>query len=451
MGADRGMQAVVTATIFTALAGLFVILRCISRFWVIHQPGPEDYFIIFAMVLSVATTITIALEKDNGLGRHQDTVSQKEGETMLKVLYASIIVYNLGLFLVKDSILYQYLRFFVERRYRRAAWFLIGFILVGGVAFILTGCFACSPIAFSWDKSIQGGHCINQEPLWFSFSGFNILTDLAVWVLPMPVLWKLQLPRKQKLSLIGVFALGGFGCITGMLRLHAIYVATNSTDPSYDNLPAATWSAAELNVGIMCACVPALRPVISLVFPRLLSTTRRDHSTNPTRGPYARRSTQPQNESVVELSHGIKAQSEISRDDTVSLEHSHDPNSIRVKNECVYELSSDLYDKVLGNLPGWTAEVKPLVESGQLSLKLRCEFSNGLRGPGFKIATAAVEGVLLWDESGMVVTEVISMKERPRGFKLIDNHNHTDAIGGGRSGKRRNKKRRDLDDDDWDI
>jgi hypothetical protein len=166
----------------------------------------------------------------------------------------------------------------------------------------------------------------------------------------MPVLYNLQLARKQKISLIAVFALGGLwvveqtfaagpllidrlfsGCITGILRLHALYIATNSTDITYDNVEAATWSAAELNVGIMCACVPALRPVIGLVFPRLLASSRRGGNSNatyPTRGTYIQ-----QNESVVELSHVAKAQSQVSRDDTVSFEHHHDPTAIRVKSE----------------------------------------------------------------------------------------------------------------------
>jgi hypothetical protein len=45
--------------------------------------------------------------------------------------------------------------------------------------------------------------------LWFTFAATSIVTDLAIWLLPMPVLKSLQLPRKQKYSLMGVFALGG--------------------------------------------------------------------------------------------------------------------------------------------------------------------------------------------------------------------------------------------------
>jgi hypothetical protein len=106
MALERGMQAVVTAIAFNALAALFIILRCISRFWVIHQAGTEDYLIIFALILSCGTTATIALrkffslifsrryrrlissrtsEQKNGLGRHADTVSIEENETLSKV------------------------------------------------------------------------------------------------------------------------------------------------------------------------------------------------------------------------------------------------------------------------------------------------------------------------------------------------------------------------------
>ena len=63
MGMERGMQAVVTAAAFNSLAFIFIVIRCISRFWVIHQVGPEDYLIIFALVLSLGLTVTIALRE----------------------------------------------------------------------------------------------------------------------------------------------------------------------------------------------------------------------------------------------------------------------------------------------------------------------------------------------------------------------------------------------------
>ncbi|KIW10642.1 hypothetical protein PV08_11606 [Exophiala spinifera] len=335
MALERGMQAVVTAAVFNALAFLFIVARCVSRFIILKQAGPEDYLILFALALSIGLTVIIILEKNSGLGRHADTVSAEDNETLLKLLYASVIEYNVALFLLKDSILYQYLRFFVQRSYRIAAWCLIGIVGVGGFAFILMSCFSCWPIAYFWEKSIENGHCVDILAFWFSFSAFNIATDLAVWFLPMPVLYNLKLPRKQKMTLIAVFALGGFGCITSFLRLHALYVTSVSTDLTYDNVDAATWSAAELNVGIMCACIPAIRPVVSLLFPRLLTSTRRSRTSDA----YQRGTSGFRNDDMVPLSHALSQANKVPRSDTTSQEErsSLDPtnvsNTIHVKQE----------------------------------------------------------------------------------------------------------------------
>ena len=64
-------------------------------------------------------------------------------------------------------------------------------------------------------------------------------------------------------------------CIVSILRLHGLYAASKSQDLTYDNATAVTWSTVELNTGIICACFPALRPIVSSLFPRLLSTAGR--------------------------------------------------------------------------------------------------------------------------------------------------------------------------------
>lgn len=80
-------------------------------------------------------------------------------------------------------------------------------IMIAGLAMLFASIFSCQPIHKFWDLTAPG-HCINLEAFWFSFSAFNIVTDIAVLILPIPVLVGLQLPKRQKISLIFVFALG---------------------------------------------------------------------------------------------------------------------------------------------------------------------------------------------------------------------------------------------------
>ena len=69
--------------------------------------------------------------------------------------------------------------------------------------------FACVPISYYWDKSIAGGHCININYLGYGITGAGFLTDLLIWLLPVPWLWSLQMKLPRKLAVIGIFLLGG--------------------------------------------------------------------------------------------------------------------------------------------------------------------------------------------------------------------------------------------------
>lgn len=142
------------------------------------------------------------------------------------------------------------------------------------------------PVAYFWDKAIKGGHCMNEYAVWFTNAGVNIVTDFAIIILPMPVLRSLNLPLKQKRGLILVFTLGGFVCIVSILRLQSLVIISNSTDPTFDNPPAATWSSIETNVGLICACLPALRPLLSQLFPRVFPSTLRVSEYYPQAGYY---------------------------------------------------------------------------------------------------------------------------------------------------------------------
>jgi hypothetical protein len=43
------------------------------------------------------------------------------------------------------------------------------------------------------------------------------------------------------------------------VRLHAIRIYTESADPFFDSVPINVWSQVEVNVGIWCASIPALK------------------------------------------------------------------------------------------------------------------------------------------------------------------------------------------------
>ena len=64
---------------------------------------------------------------------------------------------------------------------------------------------------------------MDAETHFFSTSVIGIILDWAIWILPIPVVGRLKLPRRQKWGLMGVFGLGGMVCVVSVLRLVLVW------------------------------------------------------------------------------------------------------------------------------------------------------------------------------------------------------------------------------------
>lgn len=77
---------------------------------------------------------------------------------------------------------------------------------------MLVTIFQCQPVNAFWmryDLTTDKFRCpVNVNQFFDGNSIPNIITDAAILVLPLPYVWRLQLPRAQKLALSSVFALG---------------------------------------------------------------------------------------------------------------------------------------------------------------------------------------------------------------------------------------------------
>ncbi|KAL5350807.1 hypothetical protein ACLOAV_004378 [Pseudogymnoascus australis] len=241
------------------------------------------------MATSIALTALTAKQVRYGLGRHQDSLAPEVALENLKALWLAIIVYYTSLGFVKSSIIVQYLRIFVDKRMRIICWSLLVVVTLYSLTTVFLAAFTCYPFHFFWDTNAKGPHtCLDQKSLWFANASLNIVSDIVVLICPMPALSQLQLPKRQKIGVMVVFALGGVTVIMSTLRLHSLYIISVSKDVSWDNVGASTWSMVELNTGITCACLPMLKPLIVRFFPRFLGSSRHTSGDAEPSGAYSR-------------------------------------------------------------------------------------------------------------------------------------------------------------------
>ncbi|KAL4931605.1 PTH11-like integral membrane protein [Aspergillus undulatus] len=291
-GASRGQAAMVVTAVLTSISILVVAMRMYTRIGLLKLSGREDWTILASMVFAIIYLGLVIAEYHFGLGRHSDSIPYTELKEQLKSLWAAIPMYNASLALTKASLLFQYLRIFPGRRFRTVCHIVLGVVVLYTTWAIVSGFVNCVPVTKFWDRELPG-ICLSFEALWFFNASMNIATDLALLVLPMPLISQLHLPWRQKIALLAVFALGGLVVVTSILRLSSLRTVAKSTDTSWSNVAAAYWTAAECNVAIICACLPFLRPLISRIFPKFLSTnsynkTRSRTTANPARSTAAR-------------------------------------------------------------------------------------------------------------------------------------------------------------------
>ncbi|KAK0609585.1 hypothetical protein B0T17DRAFT_566464 [Bombardia bombarda] len=268
--APAALPAVVTNCVFTSLAFITVSLRLGTRLFVLKNIGVDDYLITVAVIASIAFLTVIMLQVKAGLGR---MILPEELPGFLYALWATVPIYNLALIMCKLSITVQCYRVLRTPKMQRFLRTYLCVLVIYGLWTLFSSVFNCYPVNYYW-AFMQGvqGSCMDKSAITFSNAALNITTDIILLVVPVPLLWRLQIPKKQKLILMFLFGVGIFACITSIIRLQSLYMISVAPPElqSVYGVSIAVWSCIEINTAIICASIPALKPLVVKVFPKML-------------------------------------------------------------------------------------------------------------------------------------------------------------------------------------
>lgn len=127
----------------------------------------------------------------------------------LKVSFASAILYFALITAIKISILLLYRRIFSTSYYRMRLLLVAIAVVSWWLAGTLSTIVSCVPVERLWIGSSVGGYCFNFNIFWMAMGAVELVIDTIILVLPVPMVLALQLSSKQKVSLGGIFLLGG--------------------------------------------------------------------------------------------------------------------------------------------------------------------------------------------------------------------------------------------------
>jgi len=116
--------------------------------------------------------------------------------------------FNLSILCTKASILLFYLRFPVTKWFRIATYIVMFISIANCLTTTLGVLYLCRPISYSWDSSGEGT-CINGNIPFLLTAALNVVTDVAILLLPIWLLAPLRISFMARIGVTLVFMAGG--------------------------------------------------------------------------------------------------------------------------------------------------------------------------------------------------------------------------------------------------
>ncbi|KAK0620764.1 hypothetical protein B0T14DRAFT_430816 [Immersiella caudata] len=268
--ANNAYLVYIPSAVFVVVCPVLMGLRIWARLKKGGKLGADDWTAVVALIFTVLTEGFLVASCQYGMGRHWATIDKANRFETQKYFFMAQVTYKAAINLVKCCILLLYLRLFqVVRWFRISCWALLAIVAIYCTASIAATIFQCQPVIRAFDKDTPG-HCLDTAKFWFANAGFSIATDVIILLLPMPLVWKLEVPRTQKVALVAVFAVGIFVVVTSCLRVTTLDLFATSPDHTY-NIANVMWTIIEPNVAVVCSCLPILRPLVVRFIPGLRS------------------------------------------------------------------------------------------------------------------------------------------------------------------------------------
>ncbi|GAB1319305.1 Rhodopsin domain-containing protein [Madurella fahalii] len=274
-------------------AGLLVIgLRMYVR---ISTSGfkhlhPDDYLMVLAAVVyAIETYLAYSVGAfwkglaNNGMtDEHRRLLDTNSEEYRLRVngsktQVAGWSTYTFLLWIIKAAMCIFYLRLTDGLGFRKRVY--TGFVLIATtwIAVLLAILLGCYPLSKNWQIYPDPGNscqpAISKVDILVTVV-LNVLTDIYLMSIPIPMLWHSSLRPFKKAGLILLFSGGAFVTVAGVLRCVLII-----TDPINGAEKAGSWAVRETFVAVVTSNLPMISPLITRLFRPLIGSLRSLSST----------------------------------------------------------------------------------------------------------------------------------------------------------------------------
>ncbi|KAF2761480.1 hypothetical protein EJ05DRAFT_265304 [Pseudovirgaria hyperparasitica] len=251
----QGRGQVVSWYILTGCALVLLALRLCTRWSKIGNLTIDDFLLVMSASCLVGCLGVQQYMWNNGIA-NIETMTLEGVVNILKVDIPGSILYISSLWAIKAALVIFYKSLTVSgSRLQRAYNVALIVLAITWTVLFLDIFLHCLPLDKRWslDLDYQCDAKGSQVNFWLTVLT-NIFTDIAIIILPISMVLRLRMKRKQKFGVIGIFVLGVFVPVASIVRA---YYGNQG-----DTMLSCTMLVVEIAVAIIAACLPALRAII---------------------------------------------------------------------------------------------------------------------------------------------------------------------------------------------
>ncbi|KAI1769096.1 hypothetical protein GGR53DRAFT_529835 [Hypoxylon sp. FL1150] len=279
---SRGHTGLIVGVLLIVLVTITLAIRLYARKWLTRGFGVDDILILAAYCPATAFTI-VGVVADERLhwSRHTWDVEPEFIAPGLQFVLAKEILFDIATSLTKLSILILLYRLTTASGNQKTTIVVLVSITVVSIncfISVMVSIFQCTPLSQFWKLSSGPQNCINQSAHILTASIINTITDWLVVLLPIKTALGLNLPVKQSSIVMLLFGIGILASSVGIARSYYTSILINHYDMIWNSWSVWFCSTIELNLGIICASIPATKPFFASYLPGIFDSTFRPRS-----------------------------------------------------------------------------------------------------------------------------------------------------------------------------
>ncbi|KAI4159200.1 MAG: hypothetical protein LQ342_006783 [Letrouitia transgressa] len=238
---SREHQYIIVASIAIALLAVFVSLRTYAKVWIMRSPGIDDAVLFIAMIVMPL-----------GLGTHLYNIRAARVPDIIHFSKVASTLLEQVILFTKLTLFMLLYRIFSPNKVAK-------YMILAGISFCVVF-YTLMMFLFIFLKSNTKLLHVN-----YTVGAVNVISDLYILAIPIYAVSMLQLATRKKVGIMAIFLTGILACIMSILGLYYRVSYGEEMDISWYLIPVFIVTTVELDVGIMCGCMP--------FFPALVKNT----------------------------------------------------------------------------------------------------------------------------------------------------------------------------------